>query len=454
MQTAPKTTPSDSFPRALVILNNPFNRQEAGGILLANAFGGWPRSALAQIYGPSAYVRPDHDLCQNYYLLNFHELRRPWLVWALRDRRRVQPPDGVWQAATTPTDAPATGLRARLRQGLLHLLEQWNLQFNVTAHLSPKLKAWLDDYRPEVIFATPVELGFVRLAQAVADYTGAPLVLQLYDNWVDHHYLHGPYAWLARPQLESALGQLCRQAAARFVISPEMAAAYQQRFGAEFAVMSGSVATQDWANPQPVRHEPDPATGYLLAFSGTIFSHNQLDALMMVAEAAAQLTREGLPCRLEIRTPAMSIAHYGERLRALGVTVAQAAGRKDELALLHRAHLLLIPVNFDEESGRFIKYSLPFKTSAYLATGTPVMVIAPADYPPARHLREHDCGFVHSTPTVSSLAAALRPALTDRLAREHFSQIALRVAHDLHERDQVTADFQQTLRQLARPRAH
>lgn len=42
-----------------------------------------------------------------------------------------------------------------------------------------------------------------------------------------------------------------------------------------------------------------------------------------------------------------------------------------------KADLLVIPLDFDEMSIRFARYSMPGKTSEYMASGTPILVYAP-----------------------------------------------------------------------------
>jgi len=127
------------------------------------------------------------------------------------------------------------------------------------------------------------------------------------------------------------------------------------------------------------------------------------------------------------------------------VTVAAWGDRAAQIRVLQEAHLLLIPVNFDAASLRFVQYSLPGKTSAYMATGTPLLVVGPAHVPPAAYALREGFAEVVTQPDVAAIADGIRRALCDRPRRIDFSTRAVALARERHDRPLVVEGFRQAL---------
>ena len=68
------------------------------------------------------------------------------------------------------------------------------------------------------------------------------------------------------------------------------------------------------------------------------------------------------------------------------------------------------------------------KMGEYLASGRPILAHAPADTFVARHIRQHQAGFVVDTPDSRSLAAVLRELSWNSELRRSLCANAVRLA--------------------------
>ena len=75
--------------------------------------------------------------------------------------------------------------------------------------------------------------------------------------------------------------------------------------------------------------------------------------------------------------------------------------------LLAQSDLLLLPYNFDARSARYIRLSLPTKAPAYMISGTPVLVYAPADVATARYATREEWAYVVSEQGQQAVAQGL-----------------------------------------------
>jgi glycosyltransferase involved in cell wall biosynthesis len=98
-----------------------------------------------------------------------------------------------------------------------------------------------------------------------------------------------------------------------------------------------------------------------------------------------------------------------------------------------QADLLFLPLSFDCEFPELIRTSAPGKFGEYLASGTPVLVHAPADSFPVTFVRQHRCAAACSVANVGTLAETLATMLLDAQARDAQAQRGVAAAEDFSE---------------------
>jgi len=112
------------------------------------------------------------------------------------------------------------------------------------------------------------------------------------------------------------------------------------------------------------------------------------------------------------------------------------------------ADILLLPVNFDEHSKRYIRLSMPTKVPSYLVSGTPVLVYGPPGVAQVEYARTAGWGFVVDGRGVKALADAIGRLATDRALRHRLSAAAQRVVMN-HDATRVRSAFRAVLARAA-----
>ncbi|MEQ9607605.1 MAG: glycosyltransferase, partial [Kiloniellaceae bacterium] len=254
---------------------------------------------------------------------------------------------------------------------------------------------------------------------------------------------------LMRPRMQSRLRHLLADARLRFAISPAMAEAYRARYGQPFEVFQNTLdvaARAAFAKPEPT--VGDPAE---ILYVGSIFPNAQLDSLVECARAVVRLADQGERVRLVISSPSGHAGRYRHRLPDHPAVIVEPTIRDDDsfFRRIAGADLLLLPVNFDADSVRFICYSMPTKVPAYLISGTPILAYGPSETAQVAYARDGGWARVVGERGVEGLAAAMLELLTDMPARRRLVTAAQETARRNHDVRQVRSRFQALIAEAA-----
>jgi glycosyltransferase involved in cell wall biosynthesis len=327
-------------------------------------------------------------------------------------------------------------------------LERLGLSYAAKGTLSRELEEFIDAFAPDVLFTTLGDIANVRLSRAITDRFSIPIAVHLNDDWMADQYSVGPYSLIMRRRLDEELKALLERAAQRWTVSDMMSEAMGTRYGVPFETLPASVNCAQW---RCARQEPIDKRVLTVVYAGTIFEFAQKSSLQDVSDAVAQLNDQGLAAQLRIYAPAAHMADYPSYFKAASTRVVPYRSRDELLRLINGADLLVIPVNFDSESRRFIGYSMPGKVSAYMATGIPILVYGPPDVPPVHEAVSYQYACVVQERDPDALRSALLTMLTDRELRSRFSSVALGRAADFYDESIVCENFRQALARICRP---
>jgi len=432
------TVESRGFPRVLFVTTFAFNTMNGGGVTFSNLFRGWPKDRLATVHNDP--LPTSDDVCNLYFRLGPDELRR-WgpLEWLAPSHRA-----GGTGAAASDAAAPVSrSMLQRIRA------QVFGSGVPETARLSPALEQFIAAFRPELIYTTLGGQGMVDLVEAIRARFPLPVVVHLMDDWRDTIYGDGWLSGWQRDRLNRKITKLMRVASARMGICTEMTERLARDFGLPFSAFQNCV---DAARLSAfARGDLTPGAQPRMVYAGSLLPFAQAEAVVEAATAVAALARQGVDIRFDIFAPPGAVAPYRDRL-ALGpaVRVLPLFERwEDYYRNIVDADILLLPVNFDATTLRFIRYSMPTKIPEYLMSGTPVLVYGPEGVAQVDYARREGWGHVVSQQGVASLAAGIRELLTDEALRKRVTTRGRALAMERHEATKVRAEFQDTLKAAA-----
>lgn len=439
-----------NVPRVLVISSNAFDKVSGGGITFTNLFRGWPRERLACIHAdPSP---PDDTVCDHHYALTTQEFRlAPYLnLGGLLTRQQVpesnEPQsDGMKGEGITP-QAGSPSFRDRIRAGVFSILRRgFAGEIPHTARLSPDLKKWIADFKPDLIYSILGSNMTMEMVNLVRKRFDLPVVIHFMDDWPSFLYSRGALSFIERRKMRRLLEKLMASAATRLTICPSMTRAYEKNYAHPFKAFQNTVDVDQW---RPFsKSELSPAKPARLLYAGSVFPYAQHSSLADICRAVAELNDEGHDIEIEIASPVDMTAPFLSRYEIHPSIVVSDAIQDDETFYrrLGEADALLLPVNFDPFTFKWIRLSMPTKVPAYLASGTPILIYGPEGVAQVDYARDKGWGLVVSKQGVAQIKEGLVRLLSDVSLRQTLSQTATGLAGTDHDIKIVRAGFQKTL---------
>jgi glycosyltransferase involved in cell wall biosynthesis len=187
-----------------------------------------------------------------------------------------------------------------------------------------------------------------------------------------------------------------------------------------------------------------PSSPFRLFYAGRIGNANRA-SLKDVCNAVAELHSEGKKIRLDLHTLDYN-TDVGQTYQRSGcVYVNPPIPYKDMPLALANADTLVLPLDFDPNSIQFARYSMPTKTSEYMASGTPVLVYAPDQMAVSDYAQQEQWGYVVNKRDPQALRRAIVALMEDQSVRERLGQLAQELAIQNHDSKKVREAFRLAL---------
>lgn len=421
--------------RVLFLTSAAFNKITGGGITFSNLFAGWPQEALATIHNDTVPVT--YETCNQYYRLSEREIHR-W-GWLSHIPLGKQIADATMPAST----GTHPGLTFRLLKSIKSLI--FGDAIPETTKLSSQLEAWIAEFRPTVLYTILGSNAMMELAERIRIRFELPLVVHIMDDWTSVLYRGGLLSVIQRQKKNRLMQHLMNVASVRMAICDAMAVAYQERYGQPFVAFQNTIDIAAWN--EYVKSSEAVGHPVRVAYIGSILPFAQLESLEDICHAVQRLYDEGFAIRLEIYSPTFASSKYKDRLLVGAAVTLQDTIQEDALffATLQAVDVLVLPVNFDNYTVNYIRYSMPTKVPAYLAIGTPVLAYGPSEVAQIAYAASAGWGLTVTQRSQSLLCEALRTLATDKTLRMRLHQQARQTAHACHDSKTVRARFQTVL---------
>jgi len=284
---------------------------------------------------------------------------------------------------------------------------------------------WARTFQPNVIFSSPVSVAIARLTIEIARTLAVPFVFHAMDDEL------GSLARYDPTKERKLAGQLFSEARYSYVISHQMAASYQRRYGVTCEVLANAIDLSNW--PTGVSASKQGGRQFVLVYMGAIWKDMQLPSFADICDAVAQLATEGWPVELQIYTHRMFEERYRAKLERIPSVCFCGSKPYDEIpSSLAGADLLILPVTFDSQALVFTRDSMPTKIPEYMASGTPVLLYGPAEAAPIAYARDQGWGHVVTEQGVGNVKQAILELLSDPAKRMAYATRARELAEQNH----------------------
>lgn len=267
-----------------------------------------------------------------------------------------------------------------------------------------------------------------------------PLHLIVHDDYVfANRFPRWAQGWATRQFAEAY-----QQAAGRFCISPEMADAYQARFGvpAEVIYPTHNGHVQSSVSERVVRG----GGAMTFAHAGSLNSPSDVEQVVSFAAAAAARGH---------RVISYSPQHTFLRDRATAENVvidARAPVHSDELKsrLRDEVDCMVLPQSFASADADMVRTAFPTKWSDYTTLGVPLLIWSPTASSSARFVREHPgCAELVTAEDPAALSDAIKRLESSASYRRELAEGALRTGQDVFSPTAAWTTFHRVLREHA-----
>jgi len=274
---------------------------------------------------------------------------------------------------------------------------------------------------------------------------GLPLVLHFMDDWPETLYREDWASRFLRPHYLAEFAELVRSADVVIAICQEMAEEYEKRYQREVLWLPQpveldayqSVARTQWAAGHPFHLRYGGRVGWAIH-----------ESLADLGRAIHTLRQEGADMMFDLVTfqteqvPAACLA-------STGVALKTPCPLAEMPRLQAEADVLVICYDFDQESFRQARYSMPSKLADCMASGTPILVYGPAGLPVVVYARTEGWGKVVDRRDPVVLRDALRELMNSPDLREKLGRTAQRLAAERHDANAVSKSLRAMLREAA-----
>lgn len=432
----------------VLILNETFNNYAGGGITLSNLFSGWDKDKIAIVCDSFRLeANVDTQICDTYYQLGYNELRYIFpfnIIGRKRDSGVVKFDKRAPIEVSTMTMPAKSSLRHKIvTKYLFPFLEYTGFLEKIsTIKLSSELCNWLNEFKPDIIYAQAHNIPDIKLTLMLHSYLKKPLVFHMMDDWP---LMVTGSQLLKTKQLkrnDKAFKTLLDKSDLLLSISDGMSDAYKLRYGKDFTAFHNPIDIGFWKKYQRTSYElNDPPT---ILYAGRLGIG--IDASLELIAKAVDLVNTNLGIEMKFILQTKENPSWKASYNCL---VHQSFVPYEDLPkVFSGADFLILPYDFSPKSIQFIGYSMPTKATEYMASGTPVIIFSPEQTALVSYAKKHQWAKIVTENSVAALSEAITSLIQNKTERQMLAQTAIKLAENNHSSAKVTTEFRDVLSSL------
>jgi len=439
----------NNYPSVLII-GQTFDKS-GGGITLANLFLGWPKDKIA--VASMEVDTNDKSVCTKNYVLGYLETKKPWPLSLLQRKWYSGPMDVEDKKFTQHLLMQSKENEFRRFVRVKYLSAQHSLGiFHYIHRMAPSEKfiSWVNDFKPDLIYTQLSSLGLIRTVKSLNEMTGIPMAIHIMDDWPATIVKPGLLSSYWKKVIDREFRELIDRSVALMSICQAMSDEYEKRYGRKWLSFHNPIDMTMWKGKSRCSWEVN--NPIRIMYAGRLGDVN-LSALSDICEAVSDLRSEGHSIVIDVRTPDR-YNHQTKIFEKYSFVEVNPYIRHEEMPQkLRSMDLLIIPLDFTAENIKFTQFSMPGKTSDYMASGTPILVYAPPQNALVTYAKDGGWGYVVGERDTQELKKAIKALVSDESLRERLGRKAIELAFKNHDATVVRHEFQNYLMNSAKMNA-
>jgi glycosyltransferase involved in cell wall biosynthesis len=425
----------------VLIFGQPFNDFSGGGITLTNLFKGWPKKNIAVAFFAHGLSNVTTDVCAIYYQLGRDEHK--WIFPFNLIQKKFDSGLKTFEESTILSSTHSEkGFRYKLVNNYFYPFLNWIgiLHFASKVSISDRLRNWLIEFNPEVLYLQVSTREEIRFANELISFQNWPTIIHIMDDWPSTISNKGPFKKFWARTIDRELKSLFNRVDLRLSISDAMAREYLKRYGQTFLPFHNPIDTDVWLLHSKRDYSLNSEYVKVL-YSGRI-GIGITESLLEVAAVLESLNKEGYMTRLHIQTPTSDPGIISQLRKFESVVINPFADLKEIPKIFSEADILVLANDFNKEGLDYLKLSMPTKASEYMISGTPILVYSPAETAVSEFFLQNECGLCVAKHNSDDLAIGFKFLFDNKNYREKIGRNAVHYAMTKFDSKKVRNEFQ------------
>lgn len=390
---------------------------------MMNLFREWPADRLAVVTELVSESSPAYH-CSRYYQIGHLEKRTPFFLKWFKEKKisgdALLSDSNTGDIQVNHTSPSFRSFIRRLYHRSMQLLGL-NHFLNRTV-LSDSLIEWVKAYNPDVIYHQPFRFADMSLASQLQSSTRLPMVIHIMDDFVNFtNKLNLLYPYWQK-KITGQFKNLIDVSALCLSISDSMSKEYEKRYHKTFYAFRNPVDLIKWSQFQKNSWQiSGPAR---IIYTGRLVCPNA-DSLLRICRAVSSLISKGSNLLLDIYSLDDSRL-FSKKIRSLkGISLNRPIPYKEIPSLLNQYDIAVLPIDFNKRGIKYAKYSISTKTSEYMASGIPVVLLTPLGTALDDYGKATRSMLVLNTRSIKQIEERIRELLNNESLRKSLAQNAI-----------------------------
>jgi glycosyltransferase involved in cell wall biosynthesis len=430
----------NDYRRILLVTSSNFNSYTGTGITLSNLFEGWPLDRVAIVHNDK--FDTNNNICRLEYKLGDSEQRYIFPLSIIKRSKNNPKPKKELESVGPLNQAKSTNYltQLKLKKALNAIIGDYELFINQVA--SKQLLDWIDDFNPDLLYFHFSSLGSLRFCKSISEHCQIPYAIHFMDDFYHFNYTKGILSLLFKSIWKKEMKAIVKNASLRMGISEKMSFEYSKTFNADFYSFFNIVDTNKWNNTKTPKTKSD---NFEILYAGTINNKN-ISSLHNVAITVEEINNNGKKVNYSIYTFQPRADSYKPHFSKYKKTNIYEVPEGDGIIpLLKKSDLLLLSIDFTQESIERMRYSMFTKIPAYMMSGTPILFWGPNGIASTEYAKESGWAVVVDKNDPKQLEEAIEQLITNSELRDSIVYKAQMLANEKHSTDVVKKKFHSLL---------
>jgi glycosyltransferase involved in cell wall biosynthesis len=424
----------------VLIIGETFRLNGGGGITMTNLFKDWPSDKLAVVTERIYETSPDSN-CLKFYQLGHLEQKIPFPLSILIKSKESGEVDIRQNTKVSKSKSKNVfyAVKSYIHEAVNNIFIFFGIDhFIYKTTLSVQLLSWINEYSPDIIYGQPFRYSDMVFIIELQNRTSIPLAIHLMDDSIS--FLNKPnllyYYWHKKTM--SVFKQLIDSSIVSISISQFMSDEYYRRYKKVFVPVRNPVELSQWL--PFVKNNWEVSETINIVYTGRLAVPN-IKSLYGFCEVVDSLNKLGKRISFDIYSIDDNRRFKGKIKYFRGVFVKKPIPYEDIPKLIPKYDIALLPIDFNKKGVKYAKYSISTKTSEYMISGVPILLIAPENVALTLYAVENNCMLSVTDDKIEPITNALDKLINDKSLRESLAKKAFDVVKKDSDANKVRQEF-------------